>query len=311
MTNSCSIREVRTCFNCQKKLIAEPINSVVNDIPSGLDRNFEVTIFHKRCNTCGCITIDELTTSKPQLYVDEATCFEASKDTIQNTVFPDPYSSPLFSSNALMKMANGRICDFGCGAGYATKKLLDINPNTFGIDIDKRAVEFSQSIGLPVSYGDLSTLQELEFEHFVAIGVLEHFPNPNDLLKIVTKKVSKPGGIVYLAFPNITAWTYYLSLYSDQPWDMLCEPGHYSFYSKKALVDYFKEKNFRLNGMHTCSHIGRGKSFSSRTRSAKRERIRVKKIVESRWQKRFYQLLPKLLDQFNLGDISVYEFVKN
>lgn len=298
------------CFNCNEFAEPQIIHSNISRIPAGLDRDREVQIALNECKDCGCITINDLNKKTHSLYVDDSTCFTASQETAANNIFSYPYSSNLFSKKTFERLKKGRICDFGCGAGFATKILTDINPNTFGLDVDKESIKFATKKGLNVSYGDTKTLQKSNFDHFISIGVLEHFQKPKDLLDLVTDKIRSSRGIIYLAFPNINALTFTLSKFSKEPWDMLCEPGHYSLYSKTAIVKYFLDKKFRLNSMRTTSHIGRGKNFLASFRSADIEEKRMNKLISSSLRRKIYKIIPQLLDQLKIGDIIIYEFEK-
>ena len=91
---------------------------------------------------------------------------------------------------------------------------------------------------------------------------------------------------------------------------MLCEPGHYSLYSKTAILKYFLDKKFRLNSMRTTSHIGRGKNFLASFRSADIEEKRMNKLISSSFRRKIYKIIPQLLDQLKIGDIIIYEFEK-
>ena len=298
------------CFNCNEFAEPQIIHSNISRIPAGLDRGREVQIALNECKDCGCITINDLKKKTNSLYIDDPTCFTASQETASNNIYSYPYSSNLFSKKTFGRLKKGRICDFGCGAGFATKILTDINPNTFGLDVDKESIKFATKKGLNVSYGDIKILQKSNFDHFISIGVLEHFQKPKDLLDLVTDKIRSSGGIIYLAFPNINALTFTLSKFSKEPWDMLCEPGHYSLYSKTAILKYFLDKKFRLNSMRTTSHIGRGKNFLASFRSADIEEKRMNKLISSSFRRKIYKIIPQLLDQLKIGDIIIYEFEK-
>lgn len=298
------------CFNCNEFAYPQIIHSKISLVPEGLDRGEDVQIALNECKICGCITINNLDNKTHNLYIDDSTCFEASQQTVVNNIYSYPYSSNLFSRKTIEKLERGRICDFGCGAGFATKILSDINPNTFGIDVDKESVKFATKNGLDVIYGDINTLKKSSFDHFISIGVLEHFQKPKELLNLVTDKIRSNGGIIYLAFPNINAITFKLSKFSKEPWDMLCEPGHYSLYSKTAIVNYFQDKKFKLNSMRTTSHIGRGKNFLATFRSAENEKKRMNKLVSSSLRRKIYKIIPQILDKLKIGDIVIFEFEK-
>jgi len=101
----------------------------------------------------------------------------------------------------------GRFLDMGCGSGSSVLAALDLGWDAIGIDIDPVLVELGRNeLHVDLRCGTLpdSTLQESQF-HFIRFrDVIEHLPNPYDIL-LEVKRLLVPGGIALIATPNEAA----------------------------------------------------------------------------------------------------------
>ena len=89
--------------------------------------------------------------------------------------------------NSIVKKVEGRAIDFGCGIG----ELLERLPNgSIGFDINPHTVEYCKNKGLKVllyqyesDHYDFKEIEKGEFQTFILSHVLEHIPNPVEVLK--------------------------------------------------------------------------------------------------------------------------------
>lgn len=101
------------------------------------------------------------------------------------------------------------VLDIGCGVGKWVKYLIEKNVNCIGIDSSKMAIKRAKSLlrtvgkEETVSIGDALRLkfQEESFDGIVSFGLLEHFPNHEEILRRWMLMVRK-GGRLVLTVPN-------------------------------------------------------------------------------------------------------------
>lgn len=90
---------------------------------------------------------------------------------------------------------DARILDYGCGLG---QNILHY-PNAVGYDISKYGLDFCRSKGLKVT-DDLDILADESFDYVFSAHVLEHHPNPKEMIGEMRKKL-RPGSRLILVIP--------------------------------------------------------------------------------------------------------------
>ena len=100
---------------------------------------------------------------------------------------------------------NSKILVAGAGSGVEAVLISqEFNQKTFGVDLNiDLNNQFSKGTDLLLQVQDLSSLafSENTFELAYSYHVLEHVPNPSAVLIEITR-VLKPGGVLYIGFPN-------------------------------------------------------------------------------------------------------------
>ncbi len=89
-----------------------------------------------------------------------------------------------------------KILDFGCGMG---QNILYLD-NAQGYDISEYALDFAKSKGLKVT-DDLEGLPDNSFDIVFTAHVLEHHPNPKEMVQNMKSKL-KPNGRLVLVIPH-------------------------------------------------------------------------------------------------------------
>ena len=89
-----------------------------------------------------------------------------------------------------------RVLDFGCGLGQNIYKL----PNATGYDISRFGVEFCRKKGISAT-NDLQDLPDESFDIVLSAHVLEHHPNPKEMLGNIFSKLKK-GATLILVIPH-------------------------------------------------------------------------------------------------------------
>jgi len=99
---------------------------------------------------------------------------------------------------------NRKILDIGSGLGYFLKLGIDRGWSTLGIEPSVDSFKYAQELGLDVineCFGE-NTYKKLGFFDVIHMHeVLEHLPNPQNIIKL-TKKMLNPGGLICIVSPN-------------------------------------------------------------------------------------------------------------
>jgi len=117
-----------------------------------------------------------------------------------NTHFNDDY----YNSRAKIALTkfftgfdtNSRVLDFGCGLGQNIYYL----PNAMGYDISKFGVEFCKNKNIKAT-NNLNEVPDEGFDIVISTHVLEHHPNPKEMLEQIFSKLKK-GASLILVIPH-------------------------------------------------------------------------------------------------------------
>jgi methionine biosynthesis protein MetW len=108
-----------------------------------------------------------------------------------------------------------RVLDVGCGSGSVTELIKEqTQADIVGIEPDPTRAAIARSRGLNVLDGNLSkdVLKECgPFDTIVFADVLEHLPNPAELV-LLAKEGLAPRGAIVASVPNVAHWFVRLDL---------------------------------------------------------------------------------------------------
>lgn len=138
------------------------------------------------------------------------------------------------------KIENGKFLDIGCGSGSTVRAAVDLGWEAVGVDIDPELIR----VGKEQLQVDLrcSPLLESGFEenqfHFIRLrDVIEHLPNPYDVLREV-KRLLHPDGFAVIATPNEDALPTQVRLLAGHKRDTVATvvpPHHVHGFTPKTL----------------------------------------------------------------------------
>lgn len=102
--------------------------------------------------------------------------------------------------------AKGKILDFGCGDGQFTKRIVGLGKKVYGCDIDRELIQKNRKANHGVEYNlnytnGKSKYKAKFFDYITLMGVLEHVPDEEELLKELNR-IMKPGGVLYMYILN-------------------------------------------------------------------------------------------------------------
>lgn len=97
------------------------------------------------------------------------------------------------------RIENQSVLDFGCGAGGFLTLAKQVARKVCGIEVESRLKPYFMENALDVRC-ELDEFDE-KFDVVTLFHVLEHFPNPSELLKKLAN-ILKPGGQILIEVPN-------------------------------------------------------------------------------------------------------------
>ena len=149
------------------------------------------------------------------------------------------------------------VLDIGCGNG-ATLKFLKEQKNVKGegIDISQEAVKIARSKGLKAFVADISSPDfriTNEYDYIILSEVLEHVPNPEEIMEKVKGKFRK---MLIVSIPNIGHYMHRLRLlFGRFPIQWVYHPGeHLRFWTVKDFKKWVNYLGFRI--VDICTFTG-------------------------------------------------------
>lgn len=136
-------------------------------------------------------------------------------------------------------LVEGRWFDIGSGYGFWQKFLDDKKIMNAGIEIEKKAVEYAQTLNVDIEH--ISIEKFTTNETFVVItmcDVLEHVEKPDEILQKCYDLLA-PGGLLYIQVPNVIGLKYPYK-------DSLGLPHHLWQFDPPTLINLLTKENFHI-----------------------------------------------------------------
>lgn len=135
----------------------------------------------------------------------------------------------------------GNLLDFGCGIGW----FLEGAKNYYNVS----GVEFSDSIrkwlfkklGIR-TFKTLDDIKNEKYDIITAFDVIEHVPNPLDLLKQLKKKLKK-NGIILIYTPNKDSLGF---KFLKERNNLVCPPNHLTYFNFKSFEYMAKKAKMKI-----------------------------------------------------------------
>ncbi len=180
-----------------------------------------------RCTNCNIVTLEDRTNNKN---------FEAynleEPSIIQKFIL-------WMSYNKLRKYKkSGKVLDFGCGAGNLSFFLLKNGYNVNCFEIDPIYQEHLEKKGLNV----LKKISKDKYDIIVLDNVLEHLPNPIEVLKKLKKNLNDDG-IFIISLPNINSLQFKIF---KENWFHLDAPRHLNHFYKNSFSKLLERVNLNI-----------------------------------------------------------------
>lgn len=160
------------------------------------------------------------------------------------------YRDSLVTLNQYIRDTTKKFLDVGCGNGFFLSFMNQNGWETFGIEPSKKASEYARSLGLFNIFN--ATLEEFTenkwYGYFDAINfkcILEHVPNPIEILKIC-RNLLKDSGIVCIEVPNDFNSLQLQIHKSGNPQWWVQTPDHINYFDFDSLEKLLERLNFEI-----------------------------------------------------------------
>ncbi|MCK5096929.1 MAG: class I SAM-dependent methyltransferase, partial [Desulfobacteraceae bacterium] len=117
-----------------------------------------------------------------------------------------PIISLFYYKSSIPFVPNSRGLDIGCSNGQYISSMNTLGWQFEGVEFNSVAVDLCHKIGLKVFHGELKAakFEDNSFDIISARHLIEHIPDPDDLLKEISR-ILKPKGRLIIITPNTLA----------------------------------------------------------------------------------------------------------
>jgi 2-polyprenyl-3-methyl-5-hydroxy-6-metoxy-1,4-benzoquinol methylase len=171
----------------------------------------------------------------------------------------------LIKKLSLFLSPNSTICDVGARYGVLVQKLDDFGFNSFGIELNKGAVNYSKKVGIEnVFHSDIlgikSVVDKLKFESvnaFIMDDVLEHLVDPYVELSTLSK-YQKSGDFLFLRQMDHNSPGRYLF---RKNWYLYQPAAHMFFFDDSSISRLLKKVGYDVVATYKTPLLGQIKPF--------------------------------------------------
>lgn len=154
-------------------------------------------------------------------------------------------------------MANLRVLEVGCSAGYFGAMLKAAGHHVTGVEPDEKSASKAATLLDEVFCGFVEDFFKInpdrQFDVITFGDVLEHITNPESVL-VLAKKYLKPDGRVIISVPNVGhACVRAMLRQGDWTYSELgiLDRTHVRFFTKKELVNLLRTTGFKIESLQS------------------------------------------------------------
>lgn len=205
---------------------------------------------HIRCDSCEMVYVSPIlkTDSLKMLYINEDTYTGVLENDLQ--IHMDTLKFDLFLDLIEEQYPKkGKLLDIGCGPGLFLSRARLRGWEVTGCEVNKACIEQLKSADIPVIDRPIEeyALDDESFQCIALLTVLEHIPEPKELLKKVRKNLVR-GGILAILVPNINALANRI-LHEKSP--TFSGDMHINHFSDSTLARMLHETGFDVTASET------------------------------------------------------------
>jgi SAM-dependent methyltransferase len=136
-----------------------------------------------------------------------------------------------------------RLLDIGCGAGSLLEAARRAGWEAEGVEVSRPSVEHVRARGFEVFYGELAEARypAASFDVVTASEILEHLPEPKELLQEIARVV-RPGGLFWGTTPHGRGLS---ARALGVGWSAVHPPEHLQLFSLAGLRGLLASAGFR------------------------------------------------------------------
>lgn len=171
----------------------------------------------------------------------------------------------------------GRLLDVGCGAGGVGAALRDRVDFLAGIELEPEAADVARRTYDQVLVGRAEdVLRDLDapFDTVLAYDLLEHLPNPEELLARL-HEVTSPGALIHVSVPNARHWSLVRDLvargtFGYTEWGHR-DRTHLRWFTRADLVALLESSGWHVEGTAHAPSSSAGQLLERATRGRSAE----------------------------------------
>lgn len=233
----------------------------VNCTFCGSDKYKKVYTKVVRCEECGYVFTNPQLSEKELEEYYSGDYIKASVETPPSAqdIHKEPYRHSLNRKRELGFVVryrpNGRLLDIGCAWGGLLYLARQMGFDAYGVEIAGPNVEFAKrELGLNVVRGQLkeACFKKHFFDAIIAVHMLEHAPNPKEVLKEIFRILKKDGIFVGIV-PNVDS---FLLEKLGENWIWLTPDDHYSHFGSDFMRRELEAIGFKCEFSSEEGHYG-------------------------------------------------------
>jgi 2-polyprenyl-3-methyl-5-hydroxy-6-metoxy-1,4-benzoquinol methylase len=164
------------------------------------------------------------------------------------------YTSSRPEIAAFVPVYTKTILDIGCGEGFFLKLVKSqINAETWGVELMPEVAEKAKSHADHVIPGKIEEALDLIPDHYFDCitfnDVLEHLPEPAEILKKIKPKLTQ-NGIILASIPSVRYFYNLVELIIKKDWEYkdsgILDSTHLRFFTKKSIRRMFENAGYSI-----------------------------------------------------------------
>lgn len=148
---------------------------------------------------------------------------------------------------------HGRLLDVGAAAGFFVEQARQAGWDAEGLELNRWAAEYARDhLGLPVRQGSLEEVRYADHEFAVVTlwEVIEHIPNPRELIREIAR-ILQPGGYLVLSTPD--AGSAVAKIFGRRWLGWKKVPEHVFFFDRRTLERVLAHEGFEVTSSRYVS----------------------------------------------------------